>query len=97
MTSTTTDAVLPPSLPPRPTQPPAVRELSALLGTTWRMTLKDDERIFTGKFLVLDRRKNVILDDTVEELNGRTRNVGLVLLPGERISTAQVDKDTLVL
>lgn len=47
----------PPSLPSRP----AVRELSSLLGTTWRITLKDDERVFTGKFLVVDRRVSLII------------------------------------
>lgn len=46
----------PPSLPSRP----AVRELSRLLGTTWRLTLKDDERVFTGKFLVVDRRVSLV-------------------------------------
>lgn len=45
-------SISPPSLPARP----AIRELSNLLGTTWRITLKDDERVFTGKFLMLDRR-----------------------------------------
>lgn len=42
-------------------------------------------------------QKNVILDETVEELDGRKRNVGLVMLPGDRLLAAEVDRNTLLL
>jgi hypothetical protein len=42
----------PPTLPVKP----AVRDLKRLLDTTWRVSLKNEKRIFTGKFLVVDRR-----------------------------------------
>jgi len=42
----------PPTLPVKP----AVRDLKRLLESTWRVSLKNDKRIFTGKFLVVDRR-----------------------------------------
>lgn len=41
---------------PLPLVRPAVRDLSALLNTTWRVTLQDDRRTFTGRFLVVDKR-----------------------------------------
>ena len=96
----------------------AVAQITHLLGTTWRLTITDDERVFTGRFVIVDRQvrnsdkiancgepgaerfvqKNVVLDEAVEEwLDGRQRNVGLIVIPGSRIKTAAVDRDTMAL
>jgi len=75
----------------------AKAQLKELLDTTWRISLKDDDRVFTGKFMVVDRQCNVVLDETTEEREGRTRNVGLIMIPGNNIKTAEVDRDTLVM
>lgn len=34
----------------------AVAQLRELLNTVWRITLKADERVFLGKFMVVDRQ-----------------------------------------
>ena len=41
---------------------PAVRDLEGLLDTTWRVTLKSDERVFVGKFMVVDREVRLRYD-----------------------------------
>jgi small nuclear ribonucleoprotein (snRNP)-like protein len=41
---------------------PAVRDLEGLLDTTWRVTLKGDERVFVGKFMVVDREVRLQYD-----------------------------------
>ena len=41
-------------------------------------------------------KTNLILDETTEEKNGKTRFVGLVMLPGKEIATAEVDQDSMI-
>lgn len=60
----------------------------------------DDDRTLTGKFLAYDRHMNVVLSDTVErrpetakmkrEGISAERNLGLVMLRGERVISLTV-------
>ncbi|CAD6578728.1 MAG: hypothetical protein CYPHOPRED_000660 [Cyphobasidiales sp. Tagirdzhanova-0007] len=80
-----------------PSHSTAVSQLTQLLDTTWQITLKEDNRTFVGRFVVVDREKNVILDDASEMSNGRTRTVGLIMIPGARIASAELDRDSVSL
>ena len=99
-----------------PSHSTAVSQLTQLLDTTWQITLKEDNRTFVGRFVVVDRevqdysiyrgqvadsthkvQKNVILDDASEMSNGRTRTVGLIMIPGARIASAELDRDSVSL
>ncbi|KAL7007415.1 hypothetical protein EMMF5_002879 [Cystobasidiomycetes sp. EMM_F5] len=75
----------------------AVSQITHMLGSVWQVRIRDDARTFTGNFMAVDRQKNVILDGATEEAPGRkTRKIGLIMLPGERIISVKMDRKSYI-
>ncbi|GAA5944592.1 uncharacterized protein JCM15063_000049 [Sporobolomyces koalae] len=82
-----------PSLKPVPNSTSAIDLITALLGSSLRVTVPSTSRQFIGTFVCIDPQGNLVLDQTreweveiesgsgrVEQRNGSGRNVGLVLI-----------------
>ncbi|GAA5837074.1 hypothetical protein JCM3766R1_006524 [Sporobolomyces carnicolor] len=77
------------SLKPAPASTPEIDEITALLGTTIRVSVPSTSRRFVGTFVCIDPQGNLVLDQAIEsELDAETakplaregRDVGLVLI-----------------
>lgn len=82
----------PPSTPASSVDPPALANLKAALGSLFRISIPDG-RVFEGRFVCIDRDRNIILQDAEEqrasEGTASKRSVGLVMIPGDMIQTAE--------
>lgn len=72
------------------------QQLASLLDKSWRIQISDN-RVFTGVAKCLDMDLNIILTHTIEskpteELSEKkTRNVGMVMIPGRHIKRIEVE------
>jgi small nuclear ribonucleoprotein (snRNP)-like protein len=64
--------------------------LRALLNLQWRVEISDG-RIVQGRCVCLDHQRNLILRGTKETRDGKTRSVGMIMVPGDHIVRVDVE------
>ncbi|TPX42277.1 hypothetical protein SeMB42_g05195 [Synchytrium endobioticum] len=68
---------------------PNIEQVRSYLHHKCRVTISDG-REFVGYFVCVDKQKNMILSATEEHIQGTTRHVGLVMIPGPHLRKWEV-------